>query len=294
MIRFDDRVRTERYFTATLLPIILFHQDPQGGTNREAFSGLRAFVELIRERGARGLPVEFDFSDPEVMTEFHIARDTDYYRKTPRVKNDDKKDAPDLVIVLGEALIVVEAKFFGATKLTALQIQLESQRRQVQILVDERPHLVPLYIALMPDATRYREACSECNALITWQDIAVLAANVLGPSHYVTHRLENAVLRHKMRPPVKSRVLLNGFRVSHARNYNDIVSYEVVIEKARVEGNAIQIGYVGGEKALAVRGLAAIKTRRWKWRRHDGYPDQKPNWIEGETFVNIIDRLSNP
>jgi len=36
--RFDDLVRSERYFTATLLPAVLFHRN---------FLGVQKFVELI-------------------------------------------------------------------------------------------------------------------------------------------------------------------------------------------------------------------------------------------------------
>ena len=76
--RFDDLVRSERYFTATLLPILLFHNNMEG---------VRQFVELVdrkakTERDSSGEPMrekgtpEYNhFEDVEVITEFHIARD---------------------------------------------------------------------------------------------------------------------------------------------------------------------------------------------------------------------------
>jgi hypothetical protein len=81
--RFDDIVRSERYFTATLLPAILFHDI------HDALRGVRSFVELVEknattecnrsgDRGSKGTTeydfTEYDFKDVEVITEFHIAR----------------------------------------------------------------------------------------------------------------------------------------------------------------------------------------------------------------------------
>ena len=43
-LRFDDLVRSERYFTATLLPAVLFHND---------LEGLRRFVELVEKKQPR-------------------------------------------------------------------------------------------------------------------------------------------------------------------------------------------------------------------------------------------------
>jgi len=39
--RFDDIVRSERYFTATLLPLLLFHNN---------LEGVRRFVDLIEKK----------------------------------------------------------------------------------------------------------------------------------------------------------------------------------------------------------------------------------------------------
>jgi hypothetical protein len=82
--RFDDIVRSERYFTATLLPAILLHARP---------CGLDDFLQLVSrkalrqpgpstERDARGVAMPRGDRSPtwspgavELITEFHIARD---------------------------------------------------------------------------------------------------------------------------------------------------------------------------------------------------------------------------
>lgn len=118
MDRFDDCIRSERYITATLLPYLLIHDD---------FAGLHAFVDLVEsqtasEHDAEGkkkprVTPQFDFSDPELITEFHIARDLHHYggslaSSVPEDSEDgpEKRDAPDVVIVLGHEMIVVEGK----------------------------------------------------------------------------------------------------------------------------------------------------------------------------------------
>src|SRR4051812_39528337 len=82
--RFDDIVRSEQYFTATLLCAILLHDEMRG---------LRAFLELIEKRAllTDGEPTERNrcgkrtrrpnreappsLDSVEIITEFHIARD---------------------------------------------------------------------------------------------------------------------------------------------------------------------------------------------------------------------------
>jgi hypothetical protein len=104
--RFDSIVRSERYFTATLLPAVLFHND---------WKGLQCFVELVEAtaktecnksgvRGSKGAP-RYDFQDVEVITEFHIARDLQFAH-LPLAANvepseedePERRDAPDVVI----------------------------------------------------------------------------------------------------------------------------------------------------------------------------------------------------
>ena len=151
--RFDDIVRSERYFTATLLPLLLFHNKMEG---------VRRFVDLVEENartecnrfGVRGLKgtTEYNYQDVEVITEFHIARDLIFAGLplddtacrggegasaeppreardvAPREGGEPKKDAPDVVIVAGRELVVCEGKFFNGFNTTDLNEQLRSQR----------------------------------------------------------------------------------------------------------------------------------------------------------------------
>ena len=145
--RFDDVVRSERYFTAKLLPAILLHNSP---------CGLDAFLELVcrkalprggqsTERDRSGIARSRGNCRPtwsvgavELITEFHIARDLKFARRlgtadgvppSDSVTESVTLDAPDMVIVLDDELLVCEGKFFDTYSLTTLNAQLRSQRR---------------------------------------------------------------------------------------------------------------------------------------------------------------------
>lgn len=289
MDRFDDYVRTERYFTATLLPLVLFHDD---------FAGLRAFAELVESRvgsehDGRGtmrakVTPDFDFSDPEVITEFHIARDLHHYGA--RLAGSDaeasvedgveKRDAPDLVLVLGREVIVVEAKFFVGFTASGLQAQLRSQKRQVRHLFESRPSLRAWrHVALVPEALEGLD----CDGVITWDDVAELSCTLLGPSHYVSRRFMNAVARYP-----------RATGVSVAQNYESKLSLAGALERCRLEGNAVWIGHTGGEADLRMRGVAYALAKQWKWRRADtGGAIGRANWISGTRFAALIASLDD-
>ena len=74
----------------------------------------------------------------------------------------ERRDAPDLVIVLGQEMIVVEGKFFVGFSPSGLQAQLRSQKRQVRHLFENRPSLRAWrHVALIPESdgpTRLRRS----------------------------------------------------------------------------------------------------------------------------------------
>jgi hypothetical protein len=284
--RFDDYIRTERYFSATLLPYLLLHDN---------FSGLRAFVDLVESRAdsehdadgterERG-DADFDFSDPEIITEFHIARDLQHYGGDLAGGLEDEDDAtpakldvPDLVIVLGRELLVAEAKFFSGLSITKLQGQLQSQRKQVRHLFENRPSLRAwLHVALIPDEVDGLD----CDVVVTWEDVASLCRSVLGPEHYVTRRFENAVARYP-------KATGDGGR----RNYESLLPLGAVLKLCEREGHAIWVGHDKGEKDLKAKDIAYAEGKLWKWRRAETLGAIEPrHWILGTRFTEIIASL---
>lgn len=286
MDRFDDCIRSERYFTATLLPYLLFEDN---------FAGLKAFVALLESRthsehDAAGkkkprVAPKFDYSDPEVITEFHIARDLHHYGGSlaSSVAEDldegpEKRDAPDVVIVLGKEMIVVEGKFFVGFSASDLQAQLRSQKRQVRHLFENRPSLRAwTHVALIPEAVEDLD----CDAVITWDDVAKLSQSLLGPEHYVTQRFMKAVARFP-----------HGSVGSGIKNYESTLSLAEVLDLCKSEGDQVWVGHTGGESNLKQRGLSYALAKPWKWRRGDTAGAVSPsNWIAGSRFPLVIESL---
>lgn len=194
--RFDYLVRTERYFTATLLPAVLFHNN---------LRGVQRFVELVeknakteRDRSGdlvrpKGTPNYGDFDDVEIITEFHIARDLDFAHLpletnvAPGEESEpERRDAPDLVITAGQELVVCEGKFFDRFNPHALNKQLFSQRQQVRHLWLNRPQIRAYrQVAIVPEALDDVDA----DAVLTWDHVCQLAEELMGSDHYVTARL---------------------------------------------------------------------------------------------------------
>ncbi len=163
-LRFDDLVRSERYFTATLLPAVLFHNN---------LEGVRRFIELV-DKNARtehaksgeiirekDTPDYNDFKDVEVITEFHIARDLEFANLRleanirPTKDNErEKRDAPDVAIVAHRELVVCEGKFFSDFNTKDLNEQLCSQRVQLRHLFGIREIRAYRHVAIVPERLR--------------------------------------------------------------------------------------------------------------------------------------------
>ena len=293
--RFDDRVRSERYFTATLLPAILFHDN---------FRGLRAFLALIDDRAIlrNGLPTErgphgkgkalprpqriltWSPETVELMTEVHIARDLVQLPSPSWEESSEpeKRDAPDLVIVLDGELVVCEGKFFSKYNLNALNAQLHSQRRQIGYLCNDRPELrVYRHVAILPYS---QSPDPDCDVVLTWDEIGDLAASVLTPAHYVTKRLRAASKR--LSPP-------NGS--GSTTNYEGILPLGAVLDLCQELGDEIQVGHTGGTTDLRKRSIRYLEDKRWKWRYPETPGSVIPrNWIPGTHFAaSIAQRLSS-
>jgi hypothetical protein len=80
----------------------------------------------------------------------------------------------------------------------------------------------------MPE--RFEQIDIDADAILTWDDIRELAKELMGPDHYVTARLYEAVKRYKPRGNPK------------LRNYDGILEFDEMRQKCRKLGIRSRLG----------------------------------------------------
>lgn len=289
--RLDDLARSERYFTATLLPALLL-----GKPAEDVFAfldwlhsglGLRAHAAADSSVEA---PLRLDGPPAriEVVTELNLKRDLGHYSvdqleeaaadpavQHARAQGTDRQSVPDVVIRADDLLVVIEGKFFvsGVTP-TSLGVQLIEQREEVALMVAHlgesvsrvaHLYLGPEHLGALP-----------CDGTFTWAEVAAWAADRVGQDHYVTQRLNGAVERY--RQPILPKPL-----TSRPRNYARSVRLDGLVAECLEHGDEIVVGFTGGGKALRQADPALLRLRRFKIDVADAGNGTKKsaNWLPG-------------
>lgn len=292
-IKLHDICRTERYYTATLLPYVLLH---------EGFAGVKAFLRVLEEKGICALDVQSRAPVPlngggslahvELISEMDIARDTQFYSpwlsglEDVSVEEADRL-RPDLVIVANRLLVVIEAKFFhGGAMIDSIRGQILAQRKVIEKILLRFPgysfdHYCHLFLSAAPAATA--DALG-CQGVLCWEDMRRLAEQVLGGEHYVTQRLARAIEMHE---------LINGRRGQGNReagcNYCGRLGLKEMVQKCQQEGERIVVGYSGGAAKLRADTAEELASRMFKWDRADSSTGTKVsgNWLSGKAFLEL-------
>lgn len=291
--RFDDLVRSERYFTATLLPSVLLHN---------GLSGLDPFLRLVERAGRErpNGPTEHDRAGQlvrragptptwsketvELIAEFHISRDLTFAGKLsvarrfdpPNGEDRERWDAPDLVIGLDGEMLACEAKFFADFNVPKLNQQLRSQRSQLTHLLKLRPTLRAYrQVAILPEVPREQV---DADAVLLWKDVATLADSVLGEDDYVTRRFKAAVKLYE-----------SQYHEPGIRNYDGVMSLEDMLHECQKRGDAIEVGHIGGRRDLLSKPPEYLRRKRWKWRDRVTNRGKvvRGNWLLGTVFLSI-------
>ncbi|NLV93119.1 MAG: hypothetical protein GX031_01040 [Candidatus Riflebacteria bacterium] len=295
-LRIDDICRTERYYTATLLPIILFHN---------SFEGLKSFVELLKEKNVtqtdnNGNISPIDIVSPnekiEIVTEMDIVRDVKYYSNWIIGLKDitivgSESLRPDVVIIIGRSLIVIEGKYFdnssSATNVSKIRNQLTNQQNVIKNILMKFPgYDIQSYshIFLSP-SYGYSTDDIGCNGIINWKDISNLSKKVLGDKHYVTERLMES-------NNLYSYVIGEKSANSKVKNYCGKYKIGEIIKK-HDNGEDLLIGFTGGLSKLRSISKDKIQSHDFKWDyRLKPVGTKIPvNWILISKFFDTIKEL---
>jgi hypothetical protein len=299
-IKIHDICRTERYYTATLLPYVLLHED---------FTGLRVFFRMLEDKGIDALRVETNAPVPlnagngpahiELISEMDIARDTQFYSPwLPGLEDISVEESdrlrPDLVVVADRLLVVIEAKFFlASTSINILRGQILAQRKVIEKILLRFPgYTFDRYCHLFLSAASAATAEDlGCQGVLHWADIRQLAEQVLGEDHYVTERLARAIGMYEL---VNGKGAQTGGE--SGPNYCGRLGLSEMILKCQEEGDSIMVGYCGGAAKLKAATAEELTDRRFKWDRIDHSVGTKVsgNWLSGKMFLELVAGKGTP
>ena len=85
-------------------------------------------------------------------------------------------------------------------------------------------------------------------------------------------------------------------KTDRAVNFADRSDFRSIVELCRKMGDAVFVGFSGGDNALASRDISSLEDRKYKWDHAIGGTGIKNsrNWIRGSVFLRIINEKSKP
>jgi len=221
-VRLDEGNRTERFWTATVIPALL---------SKKSFQGVSLFLELIAQDGKVAFdrlpdkepvsltPAElcqggWNYDNLQLTTELWFARDF-LARDLPE---HTEFAVPDIVLRLHKQyLIVVEAKFFQRVKESALMEQLNRQKETVADIVKKYPDIRYVHHCFLHGGAELVGKNIGMHSQVTWKDVLTKFKAASGSSgssseeDYFLKILERAIMRY-------DKTFTNG---DHAEYYVD-------------------------------------------------------------------------
>ncbi len=292
-IYIDDLSRTERYYTATLLPYLLLYNN---------FEGVLKFLRWLENKKVYALDAISDtpcslgarqrISHIELITEMDIVRDVKFYsRFIPGLRSINTNKAPslrpDIVILTNSLVLVIEAKFFhNVNSVNDIRNQLSEQKKVIKsILLNFPGYSFDRYSQIfLAERTGFSEQDLNCQGVLTWSDIRDFSLELLGKSHYVSKRLARAVQMYSATNQYSSDSNTDSV------NYVSKLPFGEIIRKIEDVGDDIIIGFQGGISELWLANLEALRKRKYKWDYREKPIGKKnpENWILGTNFLSVI------
>lgn len=268
-VTFSGEARTERHFSALLLPHLLMSSN---------FAGFRALFEELKLCEGE----EFDADDIEIVAELNPIRDiaarTDEFEHEEALSERQGQVVSDLFLRMGDSALVIEAKFFTHPSASKVADQLKAQREAIEKVLPRtqyngcRFHYLALTVEELVDLG---DGDTNSNMKsITWSRVISVLKPVVDvdggrDTVYALGKLEDAVERAKKRP---------------AREEGRCRSINELLEKAPwlLEEGYRYIGFKGGEGALANATVKDMENRD-----HYKYSSRKSkNWVPLHSVIS--------
>ena len=259
---FSRTARSERHFTALLLPHLLMSNN---------FAGSRALFKKLGLYEGKA----FDPSDIEIVAELNPMRDVVGRSTNPNAAppGEQGQVVPDLFVRIGDSALSIEAKFFTHPSAWAVAYQLRSQRKAIEMVLPHTKyerctfHYLVLTVLPLDDLAEWDANTSR----MTWSEVikvieTVINADSSPDAAYALEELRDAVKRSSEEANTSS------------KERGRVGSVEELLQQAKklLDEGYRCIGFVGGERALA---NATVKDM--EERNHYKYSDCQPskNWI---------------
>lgn len=266
---FSGTARSERHFTALLLPHLLMADN---------FAGCRALFEDLGLSEGKAI----EPGDVEIVAELNPVRDVGEpaMDSGPASGWERSQVVPDLFIRMGDSALVIEAKFFTHPAASTVADQLRSQREAIDRVLPNTGyercsfHYLALTVLPLTESADWDEQASQR----TWSDVIsllepVVSADAAPETAYALKKLKEAVERSRAEagPSPRERGRCESIKalLQHAKDL--------------LENGNKYIGFYGGERALA-----DATVRDMERRPHYKYSDCKPNrnWIPLHSVVS--------
>ena len=167
---FSRTARSERHFTALLLPHLLMSNN---------FAGSRALFKKLGLYEGKA----FDPSDIEIVAELNPMRDVVGRSTNPNAAppGEQGQVVPDLFVRIGDSALSIEAKFFTHPSASAVAYQLRSQRKAIEMVLPHTKyerctfHYLVLTVLPLDDLAEWDANTSR----MTWSEVIKVIETVI-------------------------------------------------------------------------------------------------------------------
>lgn len=267
--------RNERFYTATVLPMLLAS---------DAFAQLGSFIELCGLRGVELPPPRRDGTAPcQLLTEYSFAMSL--YGSIDRRWRDHqrRRDTPDLVIVGDDAswIVAIEAKVYDRPARPALERQVRSQHVHLDewATVLGVPPECAVQVVVLPEGHVREVGHVEGATTVTWERIADEFRPV-GPAYWVG--VLDVAMEHW--PLLASR--------SGGSNADAVLTGEQIQDL--FESGLLEYGYMGRRGGLGGELLRTdVEDGSWRDQSYEVRREplaNNPNWFPVEDFLDGLDQ----
>ncbi len=274
--------RKERYFTGTVLPMIVC---------AAGFKDLHILASLM---GCKLPPVEPDPAKTNIQffTEYSLVESIYGAKTKARFPSPPKtKDTPDVIILVkGEErtiLLALEAKMYHQPQAHALVTQMKAQKIQLDYL-REHLHLDEVYHAALLPAAYARKIQEQILSqeqyafpVVSWEDILDGYRPVRGEADYFLGMLDLAL---------KSWAELASVPLAYGQNAEATHTGAEILSLFSTDPSIVIMGRAGGlHGPLLTQDVAADTWRQQTYEVSSASDPPNSNWFRVEDFMSIVE-----